>query len=169
MELDPKADLYTGFVLACLASTGLLWLIPAEIEVSSTGMYDLSPRLVPRLILVLTLLLGLCVLWNGWMARRDGRGKGAPAGSAAMQTDARGRPRHAAVELGVDAVVWVTSSIAVMVALTHVGFILTSVPLLAAWMVFAGVRSKPLIAGLALGLPITLERLCWYALTIPLP
>jgi hypothetical protein len=43
------------------------------------------------------------------------------------------------------------------------------VPLLAAWLLFSGVRSWLLIASLSLILPITLERLCWYALTIPLP
>jgi hypothetical protein len=167
MELDPKADLYVGLALVCLAGAGLLWLVPAQIVVSASGLYDLSPRLVPRLILVLTGLLGLGVLWNGWAARRGGPGAAEAPGPE--QTDSRGRPRRAAVELGTDALVWIASSVAVMVGLAQVGFVLTAVPLLAAWLLYAGVRSWPLVAGLSVALPIALERLCWYALTIRLP
>ena len=167
MELDKPLDLYTGLALVVLAGAALLWLVPAQIQVSTTGMYDLSPRLVPRLLLLLTMALGLGVMWQGWKSRYAGPGS-TPA-SEPLQLDARGRPRRPAVELGVDAVVWIVSSAAVMVALKHVGFLLTSTPLLAAWMVFAGVRSKVLIASLSLALPIVLERLCWYGLTIQLP
>lgn len=167
MELRPREDLYIGLVLVCLAGIGLLWLVPAQIVVSITGMYDLSPRLVPRLVLGLAVLLGLLVAWHGWAARRsaDGEAGAAPPGPL----DARGRPRNAAAELGTDVVVWIASSVAVMVGLTQVGFVLTAGPLLAVWLLFAGVRSWPLIVALALVLPITLERLCWYALTIRLP
>ena len=73
------------------------------------------------------------------------------------------------MELGVDTVVWVVSSIAAMTMLAQVGFVLAAMPLLAAWLLFAGVRSMVWIAALALTLPIALERLCWYALTIQLP
>jgi hypothetical protein len=68
-----------------------------------------------------------------------------------------------------DLAVWAGSSIPMMLALPMIGFIAAGTMLLAGWMVFTGARSIPIIAGVSLALPVFLDRLCWYALTVQLP
>ncbi len=149
--------------MAALACVGIFWLIPAQTQVSPSGVYDLSPSLVPRLSLGLCLLLGLGLALHGWRGRS---GRGGPGLARHAATVAEG---NSPAGLAFDVTVWVLSSVPVMLLLDHAGFILTGILLLTGWLLFAGVRSIPVVAGIALILPVSLDRLCWYVLTVELP
>jgi hypothetical protein len=68
-----------------------------------------------------------------------------------------------------DLAIWALASLATFVLLRHAGFLVTGTLVIAAWMLFCGERSPLRIAALALGVPILLDRLSWYALSVPLP
>lgn len=154
-----------GACVVAIAAFGVFWLIPTQTVTSATGENDLSPSLVPTISLGVCLALGLLLMVRAW---RDGR----QGGDAGSELDEAGEVDEAPRSFGslvFDLLVWTGSSIAAMLIIPHAGFIMTGAVLLAGWLVFAGARSVPVIVGVSLLLPVTLDRLCWYALTVQLP
>jgi len=155
-----------GACVVAIAAFGVFWLIPTQTVTSATGENDLSPSLVPTISLGLCLVLGLVLMVQAW---RDGRRTGeghAPEMEESGEVDDAPRSFGSFV---FDLLVWTVSSAAAVLLIPHAGFIATGVVLLAGWLVFAGARSVPVIVGVSLVLPVTLDRLCWYALTVQLP
>jgi hypothetical protein len=133
---------------------------------TATGENDLSPSLVPHLSLGVCLVLGVVLAVRAW---RDGRfavREDTPELEESGEVDEAPRSAGAFV---FDLLVWIASSTAAVMIIPQIGFIATAAVLLAGWLVFAGVRSIPVIAGVSLVLPVVLDRLCWYALTVQLP
>lgn len=166
MTESQRSEVIVGLVVVLAAGLGIFWLIPTQITVSATGLNDLSPSLVPQISLGLCLLLGIGLILHARFAH---------ARSDAIERidlDETGeiteQPRYT-LGLAFDLAIWATSSVAVMVLLPQVGFIVTAILLLAGWLVFTGVRSPAVIVGVSLILPVVLDRLSWYALTVKLP
>ncbi len=166
MEAGRRSDFVTGAVVVVLAGLGIFWLVPAQTTSPQPGGYDIAPSLVPQLSLVLCLLLGFGLMFRSRLS------KGTPEPSGRLETDETGAPPGVPITargLFFDLAVWVGSSVLVMLALPHVGFVVTGTVLLAGWLVFTGVRSVATILAVSLVLPVALDRLCWYALTVQLP
>jgi hypothetical protein len=156
----------TGLTVVLLAAIGVLWLVPTQTVTTATGENDLSPSLVPHISLGVCLVLGIILSVRAW---RDGRLTGSdntPEFEEAGEVDEAPRSVGAMV---FDLLVWIASSTAAVMIIPQIGFIATAAVLLAGWLVFAGVRSIAIIAGVSLVLPVVLDRLCWYALTVQLP
>lgn len=158
-------NLAIGATVAALAAVGNAWLIPAFTTASATGAYDLSPTLVPHISLGLCLVLGLLLCLQSLGARRDGR----PAPPGVARTGDGATHSSPGVWLFRDLLMWGASSMVTVVLLPRLGFIATATALLAVWLVFAGARRWPVVIGVAVILPVLLDRLSWYALTVRLP
>ncbi len=159
-------QIITGASVVLIATVGVLWLIPSQTVTTATGENDLSPSLVPHISMGMCLLLGLLYTVQSW---RDGRRAGAEATPELEDSGDVDEAPRSVVGLILDLAVWIASSTATMLIIPHVGFIVTGTILLAGWLVFAGVRSVWIVAAVSLGLPVLLDRLCWYALTVQLP
>ncbi|MCP5374080.1 MAG: tripartite tricarboxylate transporter TctB family protein [Hyphomicrobiales bacterium] len=164
MTTDHRETLVIGLVVAALSAVGMLWLIPAHTN-PAAGPNDLSPALVPEIALGVCLALGVLLVVQA--LRRPDAGAAATAAVGADDDGPRGL--RLARDLAFDLSVWAVSCIVLVQLLPRIGFIATSAMVLAGWCVFAGLRSIPTIVGVALVVPVVLDRLCWYALTVPLP
>lgn len=161
-----QKQLITGLAVVLIAAVGVLWLVPTQTVTTATGENDLSPSLVPHLSLGVCLVLGLVLTVRAW---RDGR---LADQEDTPELDESGDMEAAPRSVGgfvFDLLVWIASSTAAVMIIPQIGFIATAAVLLAGWLIFAGVRSIPIIAGVSLVLPVVLDRLCWYALTVQLP
>jgi hypothetical protein len=158
---DRATSLVTGAVTALLSAYGVFWLIPAHTGDARTAN-DIAPAMVPSVALGTCLLLALLLMVRAWRAPRD-------AGAAHTTADTAGNAPVSGPALLADLAIWAFASLATFVLLRHAGFLVTGTLVIAAWMLFCGERSPLRIAALALGVPILLDRLSWYALSVPLP
>lgn len=145
-----------------LAAAGLFWLIPAQTG-EARAASDIAPAFFPNLSLGICLALGLYLAWD---AVRGGR---KPQKAASAEEESADDDTLTGKALIADMAVWIAGAVVTMLLLKHAGFIPTGIIVLAAWMVFCGLRSPVLIGLVAIGTPVLLDRLSWYMLTIRLP
>ncbi len=177
MKMDRTSEIVTGISVMSISGLGIFWLIPAQTSLAATGNYDVPPSLIPHIMGILCLALGGGLTLRAWRMTATAT----PSAPPAPEVSGAGERRRGDTEdmsaanslsgrgLFFDLAVWAGSSIPMMLALPMIGFIAAGTMLLAGWMVFAGARSIPIIAGVSLALPVFLDRLCWYALTVQLP
>lgn len=180
MKMDRTSEIVTGISVMSISSLGIFWLIPAQTSLAASGNYDVPPSLIPQITGILCLALGGGLTLRAWRMpatetpSAPAASEGSGAGERSAQDKENGEDKSAANALSgkglfFDLAVWAGSSIPMMLVLPIIGFIAAGTMLLAAWMVFAGARSILLIAGVSFALPVFLDRLCWYALTVQLP
>lgn len=144
-------DIATGVLIAALALVALFWLIPRQID-TRVGEYDLSPAFFPRVAAwaVLALAVALVVL----RLAQPRRGPSAQGGG----------PRIVA-----EAAVWTLVAALTMISLFKIGYLITSIGLIAggAWM--AGRRDWLRIGLVAVLLPVLMKFAAWQIFTVQLP
>lgn len=148
----------TGTVATAVAALGVFWLIPSYTGDARTAN-DLSPALVPTIALSVCGLLGIALALR---RPRESDPLAAPPGIAP-------EPIVSGPALLGDLALWSAASVATLALLSHAGFLVAAPLAIAGWMAWCGERSPFRIAAFALTVPIVLERLSWYALTVPLP
>jgi len=167
MKDDKDSDL-TTFNLAAstlLTLAGILslaWLIPDQVPVPAGPDQGLSARFMPTVavsaLTVLAFLLGMNVLI------RKLRGL-APLAEENEDNDDQG---FGAAE-AVNTMVLLAGSGVYVGLLATVGFVVSTAFGLAVCLYFGGVRNRLLIVALCLGIPLVLEQILWWGLTIQLP
>lgn len=144
-------DIATGLLVALLALAALFWLIPLQVQ-TAVGEYDLSPAFFPKLAawIVLVLALGL-VLVRLALARR------------ATASNGEG------VRIAIEALVWTAVSLLTMISLVKIGYLATSMVLIAsgAWM--SGRRDWLRVGLVAILFPLAVDFAAWRIFTVHLP
>lgn len=144
----PVADVVAGAVLAVLAVAALFWLIPTQTVVGGNA-YDVAPGFFPRVAAVVVLVLAAALVVSGLRRRSTAAGGGWNV-------------------LG-EAAVWAVVAPLAVVGLATIGFVVTSVLLVACGMIAAGARNRLLIAVVAVLFPLAVDQAAWLVFTVDLP
>lgn len=140
-------DLAAGLCLAALSLVALLWLIPNHTQ-PADSQFDVAPGFFPSLSAGAVLVLSIVLLLRRW--------RQAPGGAGGL---------HIVAELAV----WSALAVAIMLALSHIGFLAMAPVVIAGAMLFAGNRNWWLIAAMAMVFPLFVEAAAWLVFTVDLP
>lgn len=141
-------DIVAGLVLAAFCVFGLVWLIPANTQ-PADSQFDVAPGFFPNLAVIAVLVLSIAMVIHRWR-RSPGEGGGN-------------------IGILLELVVWAGLAVAVMLALSGIGFIPMASALLAAGMVFSGNRNWWLIATMAIAFPLAVDWAAWLIFTVDMP
>ncbi len=140
-------DIAAGLCLAALALFALLWLIPNHTQ-PADSQFDVAPGFFPNLAAGTVLLLSVVLLARRW--------RQAPSGGGGLQVIT-------------EMAVWTALAVAIMLALSKLGFLVMAPVVIAGAMVFSGNRTWWLIAAMALVFPLAVEGAAWVIFTVDLP
>lgn len=148
--VSDRADIVTGLLLALLAGSALLWLIPYHTE-APVSRYDIAPGFFPSLAAWAVLVLSVGLIGQRLL-----------------------RFRHAAGLTGggnivIEIVIWSITALLIGLGLNTIGFLITATVLIAAGMYFAGYRNGWLIAAIAMLFPLLIDQAAWQVFTVGLP
>lgn len=140
-------DIAAGLCLAALSVFALVWLIPNHTQ-PADSQFDVAPGFFPNLAAGAVLLLSGLLLLRRW-----GQAPGAGAG----------------VRIVLELAVWSALSVAVMLALSHIGFLIMAPIVIAGAMLFSGNRNWWLIAAITVIFPLAVNWAAWFIFTVDLP
>ena len=143
-------DIAAGLVVAFLALTAIVWLIPSQTETASSD-YDIAADFFPYLASWAT--LGLSTLLVISRLRRFRR----------QVENKLGRI------VAVEALCWFGIAWVVVYGLATIGFIWLMPLVISSAMVFSGNRTWWLIGLIAITFPILIDQLVWLIFTVDLP
>lgn len=157
-----RPDVTAGAAVTGLAALATFWFVPAHVNLVPTAGNDIAPAFMPLVCSGLALVLGIVMLVRGLMAGPD-------AVTAEPEPDEEGGRPATARQVVNDLAIWSASTVAIVVMMQHLSFIVTGGVLLAAWLAFAGLRSWPVGLGVVVILPAVLDWLCRTVLQVQLP
>lgn len=140
-------DIAAGLCLAALSVFALVWLIPTHTQ-PADSQFDVAPGFFPNLAAGAVLLLSGLLLLRRW-----GR---APSGGGGAR-------------IVLELAVWCALSVAVMMALSHIGFLIMAPVVIAGAMLFSGNRNWWLIAAMTIIFPLVVKWAAWFIFTVDLP
>jgi hypothetical protein len=144
-------DLATGLLVVGLALGALFWLIPQQVE-TAVGEYDLSPAFFPMLAAWIVLLLAL-----GLVGVRLARARSAPPSNGE------------GTRIAVETIVWTVVAVLTMIGLLKIGYLATSMVLVAAGAWMAGRRDWLRVGLVAILFPLAVNYAAWQIFTVRLP
>ncbi|NNF80445.1 MAG: hypothetical protein HKN05_20680 [Rhizobiales bacterium] len=140
-------DIAAGLCLAALSVFALVWLIPAHTQ-PADSQFDVAPGFFPNLAAGAVLLLSGLLLLRRW-----------------GQVPSGGGGARIVLELAV----WSALSVAIMLALSHIGFLIMAPVVIAGAMLFSGNRNWWLIAAMTIIFPLVVKWAAWFIFTVDLP
>ncbi len=140
-------DIAAGLCLAALSLFALVWLIPTHTQ-PADSQFDVAPGFFPNLAAGAVLLLSGFLLLRRWRQAPGGEGGGRIVFELAL---------------------WSALAIAIMLALSHIGFLVMAPVVIAGAMLFAGNRNWWLIGAMAIFFPLLVETAAWLIFTVDLP
>lgn len=140
-------DIAAGLCLAAVSVFALVWLIPTHTQ-PADSQFDVAPGFFPNLAAGAVLLLSGLLLLRRWGQ--------APSGGGGLRI---------VMELGV----WCALSVAVMLGLSHIGFLVMAPVVIAGAMLFSGNRNWWLIAAMTMIFPLLVKWAAWFIFTVDLP
>lgn len=140
-------DIAAGLFLAVLSVFALVWLIPNHTQ-PADSQFDVAPGFFPNLAAGAVLLLSGLLLLRRWGQ--------APSGGGGAR-------------IVLEFVVWCALSVAVMLALSHIGFLIMAPVVIAGAMLFSGSRNWWLIAAMTILFPLAVKWAAWFIFTVDLP
>ena len=155
-----NTHLYTGIILIPVCLFCLFWLIPNN-TIPATSEHDISPGLLPSIAVGTGLVMSILMAWRAWRVS---------AAEAEEMDDEFGDEAT-----GVDATVllnlfwWTLGASVAWALIAYVGFEPGMTVLLAATMLFIGVRRPVPIISTAILMPIVLSQAAWYFFTTQMP
>ena len=141
-------DIAAGLCLAALSVLALVWLIPTHTQ-PADSQFDVAPGFFPNLAAGAVLLLSGLLLLRRWGQASGGSGGG--------------------LRIVLELVVWCALSVAVMLALSHIGFLVMAPVVIAGAMLFSGNRNWWLIAAMTIIFPLVVKWAAWFIFTVDLP
>ncbi|MEM7407847.1 MAG: tripartite tricarboxylate transporter TctB family protein [Pseudomonadota bacterium] len=155
-----NTHLYTGLLLIPVCIYCLFWFIPANV-VPPTSEDDISPGLIPMIAVGTGLIMSVLMAFHAW---RQGPPTGDQLddefGSEATGIDGR---------VLLNGLIWAVGSTIAWYLIVHVGFEPSMTLLLAAIMLYVGVRKPLSIALNSVLMPIVLSQAAWYFFTTEMP
>ena len=153
-------NLVAGAVLGIGSAVALFWLIP-NYTVPAQSALDLAPSFMPSVAMWVCLLLAGLLIKSGLpFGRHDQIHSDEEFGD-----EATGLGIRTLANFGL----WVATSVVVMVLLQTLGFIVAGVSFLVAAMLYTRLQNYWLLALIAVGMPVALYWIVWFAFTIELP
>ncbi len=140
-------DIAAGLCLAALSVFALVWLIPNHTQ-PADSQFDVAPGFFPNLAAGAVLLLSGLLLLRRW-SQAAGGGGGA--------------------RIVLELAVWCALSVAIMLALSHIGFLIMAPVVIAGAMLFSGNRNWWLIAAMTVIFPLVVKWAAWFIFTVDLP
>lgn len=152
----------SGLGLAAMGLFAVTWLIPNGVDGADNMDLGLPPTFMPTVAAYTVIVLGLIV------AAIYGRHLVARHADAVEESEENENLEFGVREV-VNFLVFSALSVGFMVLLQVSGFLIASGILLAMLIYFMGFRSWPIIIGIAVIVPLAMEQVLWYALSIRLP
>ncbi len=140
-------DIAAGLCLAALSLFALLWLIPNHTQ-PADSQFDVAPGFFPNLAAGTVLFFSLVLLARRW--------RQTPSGGGGFQVIS-------------EIATWSALAVAIMLALSTLGFLVMAPVVIAGAMLFSGNRTWWLIAAMAIVFPLAVEGAAWLIFTVDLP
>ena len=155
-----RTDIISGIAIAVVAVLLLVAVIPAYTSPpQSEG--NLSPAFLPSVAAGIMLALALLLAASAFFKDVDT--------DDALHEEFGSEARGVGMRESLDIALWCAFSIAMMIGFEHIGFVATASPALVLIMLYAGQRSIPAIAVVAVGIPVLLHQISWHAFSVQLP
>lgn len=147
-------------IVLLMAGVALGWLIPVHVP-NAHDPGDLPPILVPTLSAA---VMGLMAILLGVRSLRSKR-----AGHDEQEEGEAADDLVFGVEELVNLGVWVVASAATWLLLRYLGFVYAAGFIIAAGLVYGGVRKPWVVIVLAVAAPVLIDNIVWYGLNVQLP
>jgi len=153
-------NLVAGVVLGIGAAGALFWLIPNYTAPPQSPL-DLAPGFMPSVAMWVCLLLAALLIKSGLpFGRHD-------------QVHADEEFGDEASGVGIATIanfgLWVATAVVLMLLMQTLGFLVAAISFLVAAMVYMRLQVYWLLATIAVGIPVALYWIIWFAFTIELP
>jgi hypothetical protein len=157
----PRLNIITGCVLTLAGLVVIFWVIPFHISPQEVDRYVNSPKFFSYICaIVLTVLAILLVVQNVFRMTRLKE----VAQEESEENEILGFGWHETINLGI----FTIGSAIYLFLMGKIGFVISSILLLAVSMYFAKVSKKWLVIT-SVGIPIIIHQFLWHVMTVLLP
>ena len=161
MTRMPRLNIITGCVLILAGLVVIFWVIPFHIEPQEVDRYVNSPKFFSYVCaIVLTVLAIFLVFQNFYRISRQRE----MSQEESEENETLGFGWHETINLGI----FIIGSAIYLFLMNIVGFVVSSILLLAVSMYFARVKKLWLVIT-SVGIPILIQQLLWHAMMVSLP
>jgi hypothetical protein len=155
-----RVNLMASLIILLMAGVVLGWLIPEHVP-SAHDAGDLPPTMVPVLSMTICAAMAFLLGISAWRRRGD----------AADKT--RGEEADGQLFFGlreaVNLLIWLAATAVIWLILKYIGFVAAATVTIAAGTAYGGIRNLWIIIPSALIIPLLIDKIVWYGLSIRLP
>ena len=153
-----QTHIWSGVVISAIMLVFLFYIIPNYTSPADSAL-DLAPSFIPSLAVTVTLLLAILLVVTALFTRK------ADELHEEFGEEASGMGWQEFKNLGL----WAIVSVCAWLGTVHIGFEPAMTVVLAAGLIYAGLRNYWLTAIIAIATPIILSQFAWHVFTSELP